>query len=230
MSTDPIDFDRPIPLFPLPNVVLFPGVVQPLHIFEERYRTMMADTLADQSLIAMALLKTGWEKDYYGTPALHSTLCLGKIVAHEKVEDGKFNLLLQGLLRTRIRSESRHGLYRIAILAPILDPPPDARADAAHRRTLTALFTHGPLAAAPLAESIRDLLARTPVTPTMRLVDVIAFSFLQDVAAKQRLLEQPDPNVRAQDLIAQLVTLARAKSGDGTAQEGTPWPPPLNTN
>src|SRR5262249_18430669 len=94
MNTSPIHFDRAIPLFPLPNCVLFPGVVQPLHIFEPRYRDMMEDALEDQSALVMALLKPGWEKHYYACPAIHDTACVGRIIAHERLDDGKYNLFL----------------------------------------------------------------------------------------------------------------------------------------
>src|SRR5204862_2647939 len=84
-----------VPLFPLPNVVLFPRAVLPWHIFEERYLAMTADALRGDRLIAMALLKTGWERDYYSTPAIEPVVCVGHILTHEQLADGKYNLLLQ---------------------------------------------------------------------------------------------------------------------------------------
>ena len=68
-SFPPDEFAGTARLFPLPNLVLFPHVVQPLHIFEPRYRQLMADALADDRLIAMALLRPGWEEDYHRKPA-----------------------------------------------------------------------------------------------------------------------------------------------------------------
>ena len=65
-------------LFPLPNLVLFPHVMQPLHIFEPRYREMTADALATDRLIALALLQPGWEADYDGKPAVYPVACLGR--------------------------------------------------------------------------------------------------------------------------------------------------------
>src|SRR5947209_4114241 len=85
-----------VPLFPLPNVVLFPRAVLPLHIFEERYRAMMADALAGDRQVAMALLKPGWEKNYYARPAIEPVVCLGRILSHERLPDGCYNFLLQG--------------------------------------------------------------------------------------------------------------------------------------
>src|ERR1700681_1365913 len=89
-------------LFPLPNVVLFPHVIQPLLIFEPRYRQMTADALAGDRLISLALLRPGWEEDYEGRPAVHPIGCLGKIVADQHLDGGRYNLLLRGLRRVRL--------------------------------------------------------------------------------------------------------------------------------
>src|SRR5271170_7665930 len=94
-----------VPLFPLPNVVLFPRAVLPLHIFEERYKAMTADTLCGDGQIAMALLKPGWEKCYYHRPAIEPVVCVGVILSHEKLADGTYNFLLQGVARARITRE-----------------------------------------------------------------------------------------------------------------------------
>src|SRR5437588_755419 len=76
-------------LFPLPNLVLFPYVIQPLHVFEPRYRRLLADALAGDRLMAMALLKPGWEEDYQQRPAIHPVVCLGKIFKEERLPDGR---------------------------------------------------------------------------------------------------------------------------------------------
>src|SRR5215217_8938156 len=108
MST-PADASQPlhadlgaVPLFPLPNVVLFPAAVLPLHIFEERYKAMTADALRGERRVAMALLRPGWEKSYYGRAAIEPVVCVGRILSHEKLVDGKYNFLLQGTLRARV--------------------------------------------------------------------------------------------------------------------------------
>src|SRR5262245_1553397 len=89
-------------LFPLPNLVLFPSVIQPLHIFEPRYRELLVDALADDRLMALALLKPGWEEEYDQRPSIFSVVCLGRIFKEERLTDGRFNLLLHGLSRARI--------------------------------------------------------------------------------------------------------------------------------
>ena len=92
-------------LFPLPNLVLFPHVLQPLHVFEPRYRELVEESLAGDRLIAMALLSPGWESDYDGRPPLYPSACLGRIATYHRFEDGRYNLLLAGLQRIRLVRE-----------------------------------------------------------------------------------------------------------------------------
>src|SRR5947207_1631024 len=109
-------------LFPLPNLVLFPHVMLPLHIFEPRYRQMTTDALAGDRLLAMALLQQGWENDYEGRPALNPMVCVGKIIAEQRLDDGRFHILLRGLSRARIvREVDRDTLYRQAQLDLLQD-------------------------------------------------------------------------------------------------------------
>src|SRR5437899_8015135 len=96
------DFKGTARLFPLPNLVLFPTMLQGLHIFEPRYRQMTADALADDHLLAPVLLQPGWECHYQGNPAIHRVACLGKIIADQLLDDGRYNLQVRGLCRVRI--------------------------------------------------------------------------------------------------------------------------------
>lgn len=254
MPLPPIQFDREIPLFPLPNCVLFPGVVQPLHIFEPRYRSMMADTLQDQSAIAMVLLKPGWEKNYYSSPAIYEMACVGRIVAHEALPDGKYNLLLQGVTRARVIADRPRagdagveaGVYRVALLEAQADVRGNETAACqVQRRVIKELFEKTALkdltVTPALAELFEEDLAGASLEnadgmtglPTSRLIDVLAFSLVQDVAVKQRLLEERDPAVRGELLLRELVALAaRLGAGvraGGRAADGS-WPPTLGVN
>jgi Lon protease-like protein len=103
-----------IPIFPLPNVVFFPKTFLPLHIFEPRYREMVRDASEGDRLIGMVLLKDGWEQDYEGTPPVHQIGCAGKIIALESLPDGRYNMMLHGLCRFTIESESYDKAYREA--------------------------------------------------------------------------------------------------------------------
>ncbi len=101
----PEEFLGKVRLFPLPNLVLFPHVMQPLRIFEPQYRELLEDALAGDGLITMAALAPGWEKDYEGRPAIHPIACLGRITAHCRLPDGTYNVLLLGLRRVRLLKE-----------------------------------------------------------------------------------------------------------------------------
>jgi Lon protease-like protein len=105
-----------IPLFPLPNVVLFPGVFLPLHIFEPRYRSMTDEALAGDRLIGMVLLKPGYEAEYEGRPAIYPVGCTGLITHAERLPDGRFNIVLQGLERFRVLEEDDSKPYRIGVI------------------------------------------------------------------------------------------------------------------
>jgi len=94
-----------IPIFPLPNVVLFPKIQLPLHIFEPRYREMVRDAMSGERLIGMALLRGEWEKDYYGNPEIFPVGCVGKIVGMTPLADGRCNILLYGLSEYELEEE-----------------------------------------------------------------------------------------------------------------------------
>jgi Lon protease-like protein len=112
-----------IPIFPLPNVVFFPKVFLPLHIFEDRYKRMVLDALRGNQKIGMILLQEGWERDYFGTPPVHHIGCVGKIEAHEKLPQGRFNILLRGLSRFEIVDFVQYDPYRIARVRMLDDDP-----------------------------------------------------------------------------------------------------------
>jgi len=105
--------ERRIPLFPLPGVVLLPGTLLPLHIFEPRYRAMVAEALEADRLIGMALLKPGWETAAE-PPPIHPVGGAGEIVESEDLPDGRYNILLQGRFRYRVLEEAPANPYRTA--------------------------------------------------------------------------------------------------------------------
>ncbi len=127
-----------IPLFPLPNVVLFPAALLPLHIFEPRYRAMVRDALDNDRLIGMVMLRPGWEPNYDGTPAVYPVGCAGFITHADPLPDGRFNILLRGLQKFRILGEraSREGVerYRLARVESIDDSTRPATGGASDAR------------------------------------------------------------------------------------------------
>jgi len=181
-----------VPLFPLPNVVLFPRAVLPLHIFEERYKQMMADVLRSHRQIAMALLNSGWEKNYYGRPVVEPVVCVGTILSHERLVDGRFNLLLQGHTRARIVREVEGRVYRLANLEAIVETGASEGDLLAARAQLSDMFERESYGQLPGGGQIRAMLRST--IPTAAIADLLAFNVLSDdqVAVKQALLAEGD--------------------------------------
>lgn len=187
-----------IPLFPLPNVVLFPRAILPLHIFEERYKQMTADALVGDKLIALALLKRGWEKDYYAAPPIEPVVCVGRIVSWERLPDGRYNFLLEGMARATVRRERGHKRYRRADLQELPDLPA-LEIDLEEPRAELSRLLDGPLARLPISREFRRLLDSDITTPVA--ADLLAFHLLEDVGVKQELLSLADARRRVERLL-----------------------------
>ncbi len=114
-------FPRRVPIFPLAEVVLFPGAVLPLHIFEARYRSMLEDTLDGDRLIAMALLKQCDKSEYQALPPFHETVCVGQVIHHESLEDGRSNIALLGISAGRAEAVEADKPYRMAEVELLAD-------------------------------------------------------------------------------------------------------------
>ncbi len=191
------DFCGSVRLFPLPNVVLFPHVIQPLHIFEPRYRQMMADALASDRLIAMALLRPDWEEDYHKCPPICPIVCIGRVFREEKLPDGRFNLLLQGLSRARIIEEiETDKLYRQARVELVVDA--NAPLGLLHHQRITELAKSATawFESRKLPLSQLETLLERDFSLGM-LCDIFSFALPLAVEEKQRLLEETDVSLRA---------------------------------
>jgi len=199
-----------VPLFPLPNVVLFPGAILPLHVFEERYKRMTADAIDGDGLIGMALLRPGWEKEYYTRPAIEPVVCVGRVVAHERLDDGKFNFLLQGQVRAKIISEEKGDLpYRVARVEP-LSQTPTMEIDLTHeRQRLLNLFGDAAISTTDLGRHFMKLLAG-PIS-TAEAADLIAFNFLEDVQLKQSVLSDADVARRVRRVVGAIGELKNSQ-------------------
>jgi uncharacterized protein len=196
-------------LFPLPNLVLFPHVMQPLHIFERRYREMLEDALATDRLIAMSLLAQGWERDYEGRPPIRSMACLGRITTHFRLADGTYNVLLLGLRRVRIvRELEPKRAFREAQLEICDDfyPPQEApRHSDLQRRLREAVVQILPRL--PEVHEQLDQLLENDVSLGM-LTDVLGYTLDIDLGEKQTLLEEINVYDRAEMLLGHLSALA----------------------
>jgi hypothetical protein len=138
----PFPIPARIPVFPLPNVVLFPKTYLPLHIFEPRYQAMVSDATMSGQCIGMVLLKEGWETDYYGHPSVFSTGCVGRLASVQPLADGRSNILLQGLERFEIEREWYDHAYREATIALAVRDTEASLDPAVRQRLFTVLETY----------------------------------------------------------------------------------------
>ena len=113
-SSEAFPIPEIVPVFPLPNVVFFPHTYLPLHIFEPRYRDMVDDAVSGGQCIGMALLKDGWEEHYYEAPPIFELGCVGRMTTVQKLSDGRFNIVLEGLRRCTYHEETVPSRYRQA--------------------------------------------------------------------------------------------------------------------
>ena len=203
-------FPSSLPIFPLPTVVLFPNVFLPLHIFEPRYRQMIADALAGDRIIGMVLLKPGFEDDYEGRPPIYGTGCSGLITHVERMEDGRYNLVLRGLEKFIVHGEedpTAGTQYRRALVTTV-DEPVQGRERAAlksERRKLEALLM-------PLFDVAENRLPQN--MPDEDLVNALAQYMEFDPLEKLALLERDGPLARCRAMVELVEMKALMKDGD----------------
>ena len=205
------DFSGTVRLFPLPNLVLFPHVLQPLHVFEDRYRQLLEDALARDRLIAMAMLVPGWEKDYEGRPPIYSMACLGRIATHCRLKGGAYNVLLLGLRRVRLVRElaPRKGFREARVeLCEDLSPPGDAQLLAGLQVKLREALVRV-LPCVPQAQEQIDQLLAADV-PLGMLADMVSYMLDIDLGAKQALLAELSVRRRTELLLGHLEIAAGA--------------------
>lgn len=198
-------------LFPLPNLVLFPQVVQGLHIFEPRYRQLMADCLAGDHTMALALLQPGWEEEYDEKPGIEPVACLGRIVWHEKLPDGRFNLRLRGLARLRLVEETpADRMYRVARAELMPDVvPADLHRLARLRRKLAEAVLPRFGAEGQARQQLQELFDGD--TPLGHVTDVLSYALPLPLEMKQALLAEPHVDLRA-EVITQALDVSAARA------------------
>lgn len=211
-----------VPLFPLPTTVFYPNTFLPLHIFEPRYRSMVADALQGEERIGMILLKPGWEKNYHNNPEIMGTGCLGKIERHSQLPEGKYNILLSGLHRFRILQEIEGKAYRQAKVE-ILDeinnqdltaaPLPIKKQVTKNMKQYLDNISNGKL--------IEQELNMENCSTLAQFVDRIIYHFDLPINKMQELLEEQDVLKRANSLYSiielknQLIKISKKMKNEG---------------
>ena len=183
-----------IPIFPLPDVVLFPNSTRPFHIFEPRYRAMVADALEGDSIIGMILLQPGNEAEYEGRPPVYAVGCAGVIIAAEELPDGRYNIVLGGLVKFRVLSEDASRPYRLAEVEALPEAVSDRPLLAQRRQQLEeALLSVSPGMQLPPSDISDE-----------EVVDGLSLILPLEPAERQELLEADGPVERALRLIRRL--------------------------
>lgn len=197
-----------VPLFPLPECLLLPGGVTPLQVFEPRYLAMVHDSLRGDRFIALAVLREGFEPYYYTRHApIHSTVCVGRIDAAERIPNDRVVILLHGVARARVTAESDGRPYRrarVSIFAS--NPMSDDDADLRLRRRLSRLAPHVGVSSDSVSRWTDQL---THGADLGLLTDIIAASIEMPSPLRQLLLEERDVERRCETLVSQMRVTGR---------------------
>jgi ATP-dependent Lon protease len=189
-----------MPVFPLPQVVLFPRALLPLHVFEPRYRAMLKDALATHKVLAMVLVVDGHERDAHGHPKIAEIAGAGAILEHQMLADGRSNIVLHGVSRVRLEELPFVPPYRRARGAILHDASTHvAQADR------TALLAEATAFATEVGR--RDPTFRFGLPPSLEpgaVADLCAHHLVIDAAARQRILEELDVAERVRLVTAEL--------------------------
>lgn len=203
-----------MPLFPLPNVVLFPQASLRLHIFEERYRALTRDILAGERFLAMGLIvESASPSDE--RPAVEPIAGVGEVVMAHELPDGRFNLVVRGHARVRIDEElASDRPYRLVSATVLPDVPvADGRevrdAEQALRVLIGQLADAIPEGGEPLRQIVAGL--ETPEA----LANVAAAELIADVSVRQRLLETRDVARRLECVTAEIVAMTARLAAPG---------------
>ncbi len=202
-------FSGTVRLFPLPNLVLFPHVLQPLHIHERRYRQSLSEALADDHLMAMATLAPGWENDYEGRPPLYPFACLARIAVAHRLENGTSNVMLLGLQRIRIARElPPKKSFREAKVSICDDLYPAGKA--VERAALGRKLRNALVATVPGLHLIQEQLDQLLESdlPLGVLTDIISYTMNTSLEEKQALLAELNVHRRVGILLEHLEAMA----------------------
>ena len=203
----PSDFDGVVRLFPLPNLVMFPHVVQALHIFEPRYCELLSDAIETDNLITLSILEPGWESNYQYQPRISKVVCIGRIISHTPLGDGRHNILLAGLHRARIVEEldvdTSFRQARVEVLPEV--PFDDDVQEEAARLELLRLFRIVLPAELSASSAFTELLSQN--LSLSLLTDIVAYAVNLSTTVKYSLLAETRVERRYEILMDELTQL-----------------------
>jgi Lon protease-like protein len=228
-----VNFGKPMPVFPLPETILLPHSVQPLHIFEPRYRQMIRNSLDASGQFAMATFEGDVSADEYeyALPPLRPAVCVGQIGKHRELPDGRYLLDVHGICRARILrmlepDEVRE--YRCAMIEPLeqVEQPPEPMPEV--RASLHDLLSSRQLSHLRNVDVVCEWFDHEDVS-THALLELIGFALVRDHEVKYRLLAEADVMKRAGLITDQLIDMARLL-GTAEQQSFRDWPKGMSWN
>ncbi|MCG8449256.1 MAG: LON peptidase substrate-binding domain-containing protein [Pirellulales bacterium] len=228
LTFDETRFSGKVRLFPLPNLVMYPHVMQPLNIFEPRYLEMLNEALDSDGLIAMSLLRPGVQEVYQQCPSIFPYACVGKVVTHQRQENGQYNVLLLGMRRARIQEELPQTRSFREAQVDLLDDFCLTENDAERLELQTAL-TQRFQECMPEAQSANPALGEmlSSEIPLSVLTDLVSFAMPLDLETKCELLSESDVDRRAWILLEALDRLPAQQAQDSSPHG---YPPPFSEN
>jgi uncharacterized protein len=191
-----------VPLFPLPRVVLFPGMILPLLVFEPRYRALVADALAGDRLVAVPRLAPGHDTEYWGSPPVCSTFGVGRIIDDVRLPDGRYRIVVSGLGRVHLLHEVQTEPYRVARVKSQRER--DTGSSAAVLALRASLLGQADKLTRTLGDEAARLMQLVREAPPLRCVDLIAANLVADDAVRQRVLEADSVQSRLELLVGHL--------------------------
>jgi Lon protease-like protein len=226
LAFSPDDFSGFARLFPLPNLVMFPHVMQAMHIFEPRYRSLFEEAISDDRLIALGVLSQGWEVDYEGRPALESMACLCRIATYQRTPEGTYNVLLLGVRRIQLQEEmpptKPFRVVEAKIVEDHVPSHPSAKEIVALQQQLLMAFKRSMPKIPTSYEQIDELLG-SQITLGM-LADIVAYTAELNVGTKLALLKTSNVIDRVHVLLNALSNSGQSKTIRRT------FPPAFSTN
>jgi Lon protease-like protein len=192
-----------IPVFPLPETVLFPGATLPLHVFEERYRQLVAEHLPGARVMGIVLLEPGWQEDYYGSPSTYPVGCAGLMEDVTRLPDGRFTLKLTGLWKIEVVQYVQSEPYRLAEVRELTERRSDESLVSVQQAKRRLLGAYASLAAA-LEGRPSNPFTFDPSLEYAHIVNLACMHLGIEPQEKQRLLELHDVDERGRRVIRML--------------------------
>ncbi len=224
----PSDFDGTVRLFPLRNVVSFPGIVQAFNVFEPRYRKMMEDCLESDRLIAMATVDLLGDRLPDGEPAIEPVVCVGRVLSSTKLDDGNYNLFLIGVKRAVILTELDTSLpYRLAEVEVQDEDLKERFGEGVSRELILSKFSDLLNLIPGANDQVLEQFSSKSL-PLCRLVDMVCYASNMDPEDQHRILSTVDLNRRGSLLLSLLD--ARIQEAQQKSDSGPRFPPEFSVN